>query len=180
MIYKHQASGFTIGAVIASALGAGCAANSPAGDDPATAATTSSLSGTSLVSMIAVNLNTGNDDKRGDSHVWIQIDLLDQNGHPNSTVQEVGAGAPWPNWSWSGWHYIALPSSTRNQDITDVKISWQQGGGGWNGDNWNLQSFQVYALDGTNGQWSFQGAPGGNPLLRFTGSVNEYVWGWSQ
>jgi len=155
---------------------AGCAIESPAEGDPITEVTTSSLSGDTLVSMVAIAFNTGNDDKRGDSRVWIQISL--NNG--NSSIQEVGGGSTWPNWSSSGFQYINLPSGTRNQDIQAVKIGWQQGGGGWNGDNWNLQSLSIYALDPATGQWSFQGGPGGNPLQRFTGNVTEFVWGWVQ
>jgi len=167
----------TFGAVLAisiSAFLAGCLGEAPIDDEPATTSESSALSGDRLLSMVAVNINTGGDDKRGDSRVWLRVRLW--NG--NSVIQEIGYGQTYADWGWSGWQYMALPSSTRVWDVQSLDVLWQQGGGGWNGDNWNMQSISIYALDGQTGQWSFQGAPWGNPLYRFTGNATFYAWGW--
>ncbi len=172
MFWKHHVSTLFVGAVIAFA--SGCVAESPAEGSPATEATASSLSGADLISMIAIVIATGNDDKRDDSHVWVRIDLHDG----RSSFEEVGFRETWQNWQWSRWYYVKPPSGTRNQDIRQISVTWQQGGGGLNGDNWNLQGLAIYAVDTANGYWNFQGGPLGNPLMRFTGSATEYAWGW--
>ena len=168
-------SAFVIGVSIASALVTGCAIDpSTEGEDSSTEEIASSLSGDAKISIVAIDFYTGGDDKRSDSHIWVRINL--KNG--NFVFQEIDPGLGWGGWSWSGLRFIQLPSDTLNQDINDVTISWQQGGAWFWRDNWDLQTLSIWALDNTTGQWSFRGSPGGNPLLRFTGTTTQYTWGW--
>jgi hypothetical protein len=176
---RHCSTVFAfLGLGLAALSAAGCAADASGDLAPAehTETTSAKLSATAPVSFVAVNLFTGGDDKRGDSRVWITINLT--NG--NSVTQETHDGYTWGNWTWSGFEYINLPSGTRNQDIANVVVSWAHGGNGWNGDNWNLQQLNIYALDASNNSWSYQGGPAGNPLLRFRGDDGSYVWPWVQ
>jgi hypothetical protein len=175
----HLASASIIATILASAFVTGCAVEPLADladdDELVTTELTSSLSGTAPVSWVGVDLYTGGDDKRSDSHVWLRVHLY--NGVTSS--QEITPGATWPNWSSTGVQWVQTPIGTRNQDIRDITIDWQQGGGGWNGDNWNLQSLSIYAWDSSYGS-NFKAAPGGNPLRRFTGAVTQYAWSWVQ
>jgi hypothetical protein len=159
---------------MAAVFTAGCAIEPEDGDEPATEEVISWLSGTAPVSWVGVDFHTGGDDKRNDSRVWIRVSL----SNANDVVREVLPGITWPDWTSTGVQLIQLPIGTKNQDIQSVSIEWQQGGGGFNGDNWNLQSLAIYAWDPSYG-YNLRGAPGGNPLRRFTGSITQYVWHWA-
>jgi hypothetical protein len=92
-------------------------------------------------------------------------------------IVEAGLGQTWSNNSVHS-QLVSLPAGTRDSDILTFAIDFQQGGGGWNGDNWNLQQLQVVANDATTGQASTQISVAGNPFFRFTGSLNSFSRSW--
>ena len=117
---------------------------------------------------------TGGDDKRSDSRVWVVVNLA----RGGAVVREaVGDDDGWGSDTWSEITTIALPAGTTFGDVLSVEILWKQGGGGWNGDNWNLNELNVWMFDQTRGQWGFN-ALEGNPLKRFTGSATSFSWPW--
>lgn len=160
-------------------LGAGGCAGEPdesSGVPEDVDVTSEPLAATETIGMVRVRLMTGGDDKRSDSRVWICVGL--KNG--NVLIQETYDAMTWRNWTWNDVTYVSLPSGTLNRDIYWVQVFWRQGGGGWNGDNWNLQQVTVEAYVNSSGLWNLQGQAYGNPLRRLTGSVTSWVWFWVQ
>jgi hypothetical protein len=160
-------------------LATGCttedAKTAPDGTEVGTSEATSALSGTDQLTQIAVTFQTGGDDKRSDSQVWFRVRI---NGFENQYLAG-GTGSTWGNGTTTGWFFGTLPAGTRNQDITNFSVTWAAGGGSFiqTGDNWNLESLNIWVWDATLNGWQFKGAPGGNPLQRFTGSTTSWSWG---
>jgi len=132
-----------------------------------------SLSPDEPINMVAVAFRTGSDDKRGDSRVWLTVRL--HNGYENTV--EVFRSQRLPDWTYSDYIYLRLPSGTKNGDVKEVHVSWKQGGGGFNGDNWNLQQLIIWSQL-SNGTWNNNNNPWGNPLRRFTGRAKTYTSTW--
>jgi hypothetical protein len=160
----------------------------PDGKTEATGKTSSALAGSDALSQIAVQFETGGDDKRSDSQVWFHVTV---NGFDQQCTTD-GTGNTWQNWTWTQWFFCNLPAGTHNQDISNFWVSWAQGGGGFiqTGDNWNMESVNIWAWDDNSctatdgngnctqfGAWQFKGQPGGNPLQRFKGDVTTWSWG---
>jgi len=167
---------------ISAAGGAGCLARDPgaadpaASDDPETGTAVSELADTDMISAINFVLTTGGDDKRSDSHVFVEVRLT-HNGVLTTFTQEAGLGDTWSNNS-THTQQVALPFGTLNSDISGVRVFWQRGPGGtFNGtDNWNLQQLKLQAVDATlGGIVSTQVSLAGNPLVRFTGSTTNFT-----
>ena len=159
---------------------AGCVSDPGAaldGSDVDVGETISALAGTDPLSQVAVRFTTGSDDKRSDSQVFYHVTI---NGFDH-LFSAGGTGATWSNSIPPGWFITSLPPGTRNQDISNFFVTWQQGKGGFiqTGDNWNLQQVEIQVFD-TNpavNTWVVKGSPSGNPLQRFTGSVTSWSWG---
>jgi hypothetical protein len=62
-----------------------------------------------------ITITTGSDDKRSDSHVFIEVDLT--NG--NQLIREIGANQTWPNGTTVGLEYIDLPNGIQNPEQPD-------------------------------------------------------------
>jgi hypothetical protein len=129
------------------------------------------------IGAVRVRMQTGDDDKRDDSRVWIVVTL--KSGA--TAVAETNDGVDWKNWTWGDWTVVALPSNTNNQDVASVTVEWRHGGNGFNGDNWNLESLEVQAFDNATNEWSEIGSATADPLLRFNGDDNRvYPWTWTE
>ncbi len=153
----------------------GCVADEGAPtDEPTTDSVESNLTATDLISGLNFVMTTGSDDKRSDSHVFIAVHFKNSLGQAQTVTQEAGLGQTWSNNSVHS-QLIPLPWGTHDSDIISFTVSWQQGGGGWNGDNWNLQQLQVVANDATINQSSTQMSLAGNPFFRFTGSATSFL-----
>jgi hypothetical protein len=130
------------------------------------------------LTQVAVRFQTGGDDKRSDSQVFFQFAV---NG-VWAQYSAGGTGATWSNGSWTGFFYGNLPAGTRNQDISNVRVSWQQGLGGFlqSGDNWNMEAVDIWVFDATLGTWVQKGTPIADPLQRFSGVTTSWLWpaGW--
>jgi hypothetical protein len=164
-----------IAGVVGAMSAAGCLSepDPAASEDPTTGAAVSELAATDMISALNFVLTTGGDDKRSDSHVFVQVRLTNQ----TSFTQEAGLGQTWSNNS-THTQQVALPFGTLNSAIAGVRVFWQQGpGGGFNSpDNWNLQQLQIQAVDATLGGFvSTQVSLAGNPLVRFTGSTTNFT-----
>ena len=131
------------------------------------------LPGDTPITQVAVALSTGGDDKRGDSRVWITVRLW--NGA--TFTKEAFPNQRFLDWTVTDYVYVPLPTNTRNWDVRDVVVSWRQGGGGFNGDNWNMQQVFIWSQLAT-GSWNNHDSPWGNPLRRFTGSVTTFTSNW--
>jgi hypothetical protein len=112
---------------------------------------------------------TGDDDLRSDSDVSVAISYNDGRG---TMTADLSQGAGWPNGST---HYMAvqLLANTHASDIDGVEIRFKQGGGGWNGDNWNMQGLELW-VEIADGGWAKVYGGWGDPLQRFTGKVTTF------
>ena len=171
--------GLVLGIVAASAA-AGCmeeAQIAPDGTEVVGEAS-AALALTDQLTQVAVRFQTGGDDKRSDSQVFFQLAV---NG-VWAQYSAGGTGATWSNGSWTGFFYGNLPAGTRNQDISNVRVSWQQGLGGFlqTGDNWNMEAVDIWVFDATLGTWVQKGTPIADPLQRFSGVTTSWLWpaGW--
>jgi hypothetical protein len=169
----NRGIGVVAGIVIASVSAPGCAISPPDTEDPNLDEASSALSGTDQLTQVRVRFETGGDDKRSDSHVWFHVTV---NGFDNQ-FDAGGTGATWPNWTWTDYFYGNLPGGTHNSDISNFSVTWAQGGGGFNGDNWNMEAVEISVWDATLGSWQPKGTPGADPLRRFTGSAKSWAWG---
>ena len=160
-----------IAGLLTSMLAAGCMDDGSTDQtDPATDVAESSLLGSDVITQIGFTITTGSDDKRSDSHVFIEVDLT--NG--NQLIKEIGANQTWPNGVTVGPEFIDLPNGTLNNQISTVVVWWRHGGGSFNGDNWNMNALQIWARDQTTGALSLQMQMAGNPLLRFTSHATSF------
>jgi hypothetical protein len=164
--------------VVAASAAAGCmeseAQIAPDGTEVAVGETSEALALTDSLTQVAVRFQTGGDDKRTDSQVFFQFAV---NG-VWSLYSAGGTGTTWPNGTWTGYFYGNLPAGTRNQDISNFRVTWQQGVGGFiqSGDNWNMEAVDVWVFDATLGAWVQKGTQIGDPLQRFTSSTTSWWW----
>jgi hypothetical protein len=183
MAHRTLNWGMLVGIAVGSPVTVGCEAFStktgPDGKVVNISEESDGLSGTDQLTQIAVMFETGGDDKRSDSQVWFHANVK---GFDNQ-YSAGGTGSTWQNGTWTGWYFGNLPAGTRNQDISNFWVTWAPGSGGFiqTGDNWNMEAVDVWAWDATLNAWEFKGAPGGDPLQRFTGSTKSWSWGgWPQ
>jgi hypothetical protein len=181
MGYGISSKGFVLG-IVAASVAAGCmestAQTTPDGTEVELGEARDELALTDQLTQVAVRFQTGGDDKRTDSQVFFQVAV---NG-VWSLYSAGGTGTTWSNGTWTGFFYGNLPAGTRNQDITNFRVSWQQGIGGFiqSGDNWNMEAVDIWVFDATFGAWVQKGTPIADPLQRFTGSTTSWLWpvGW--
>ena len=130
---------------------------------------TSALASTDIVTALDFVIGTGGDDLRSDSVLTAIV--FYKNGATSSKNLNDGNG-----WGNSTTHQVTMPllSNVHYSDIIGVKLVFDQGGGGINGDNWNMQSLEIFAEDSTNGESFRAFSQVGNPLRRFTGSVTTF------
>lgn len=160
-----------IAGILTSMLATGCMDDGPADTtDPVTDVAESALTGTDVITQVGFTITTGSDDKRSDSHVFIEVDLT--NG--NQLMREIGANQTWPNGTTVGPEYIDLPNGIQNNQIATILVWWRHGGGSLNADNWNMNALQITARDQTTGALSLQMQMAGNPLLRFTSHATVF------
>jgi hypothetical protein len=90
-------------------------------------------------------ISTGNDDLRGGSHTNDDCDVTITLANGTSiTVNNVNNGSTWGNWT-DNTVRIPLPSGgLRGGDVKSVKLHTGFGGG-FDGDNWNVQRIQLKA-----------------------------------
>lgn len=152
--------------------------SSSTGEDPTAPVGTAhdALAPNQILSTVAFNIYTGDDDLRSDSHVYAFVHF--NNGWEPSSV-DLNQGNRWPDRTWSDWRYLGLPGDTQNQFIAGIMIRWSQGGGGINGDNWNMDAIEVWAAD-PQGHWSRQVRQDGHPVRRFTGNIKDWWIPWHQ
>jgi len=166
-----------MGASLLCAVGCGASQRkiAPDGKEVDIGEVSSALSPNDNLTQIAVEFETGGDDKRSDSQVFFNAVV---NGF-TSSWSAGGLGTTWPNWSWTGWFFGNLPAGTLNSQISNFTVTWTPGGGGFiqTGDNWNMEAIDVWVWDQTLGGWQFKGQPGGDPLQRFTGNTRSWSWG---
>lgn len=166
----------TLAAVVGGCSGE-MGAPTPPGPDQAeqekTATTSSALSGGDQVTTVAVWFQTGGDDKRSDSEVTFRLNI---NGQVSQYTTD-GQSTQWANNSWHGPFYAQLPANTLFGAIRDIGVElWEHDGFIETDDNWNLQELWIDA-EQPNGSWTFIASPGGNPLVRLTGSQGTWHWG---
>lgn len=161
--------------MVAACAAVGCVApDAPDASEDELGEASADLAFTDQLTQVAVRFQTGGDDKRSDSQVFFQFAI----GGVWSLYSAGGTGATWSNGSWTPFFYGDLPAGTRNQDISNFRVTWQQGLGGLfqTGDNWNMQAVDVWVFDATLGTWVQKGTQISNPLQRFTTSTTSWLW----
>jgi hypothetical protein len=97
------------------------------------------------VSRLQLVLSTGNDDLRGGSHLNDDCDVtIMLTGGRTIALHNVNGGQTWANWTD---HTVDVPipaGGLRGGDVTGVRVHTGFGGG-FDGDNWNLQRVQLIA-----------------------------------
>lgn len=132
-----------------------------------------------LIKQIAFRVFTGDDDKRSDSRVTFRLSFRD--GTATQYVSAAGTTTRWANGTWSPYTYFSFPTK-QSGNIYQMGITWSQGGaGGWGADNWNVDGYEMWALD-VNNNWtlhrSFTSYPENRPSWRFTGDFTSLSIMW--
>lgn len=113
---------------------------------------------------LILSFQTGGDDLRGgNDNVSVTINLRDGS---NIRSDNVNLGQRWIDNTWQEVG-IDLPDSVQPGDILSVRLSTSFGGG-FDGDNWNLDRFILRFRDNTGDRASCDRNPPGKPLMRFT------------
>lgn len=112
---------------------------------------------------LILRIGTGGDDLRG-TNDNLNVLVTTRTGRI-LTFTNVNRGHPWVNDS-SQDVSLPLPDGVLPQDIRSVRF--QTGGGG---DNWNLDSLQIYGVE--RGSLRLYFTAEGEPLVRFTGEHRE-------
>ena len=90
-------------------------------------------------------ISVGNDDLRGGSHAQDNCDVtIGLNNGQSITLKNVNNGKKWDNWTN---HTVKIPlpaGGLRGGDVKNVKLHTGFGGG-FDGDNWNVQRIQLIA-----------------------------------
>jgi len=135
------------------------------------------LSPSDPVAEVALNFFTGGDDKRDNSVVTYQLTI----GGITSTYQTDGQGHEWANDTWSGYFYANVPQNTTNGQFSNLGVNLAQHSSFiQTADNWNINEISLWTLN-PNGSWTNIANPGGNPLVRLTGSNGQWWWNtWPQ
>ena len=174
--FKYAVRVFCVSGICAIAAGcsAGAGPDGPGGpSEENTGTVKNELSAGDQVTLVAVNMLTGGDDKRSDSEVTFRLNI---NGQVSQYTTD-GQGVEWNNNTWSGWFYARLPVNTNFGAIRDIGVElWEHDGFIQTDDNWNLNELDIWAQQ-PNGAWTFVASPGGNPLVRLTGSQGTWHWG---
>lgn len=150
----------SVGAVRATAPGA----RTPVVVPPATGLTTREL---------LVTIHTGNDDLRGgndNANAVIRV-----RGLPPVQQRNINGGRRWIG-NYDQTVRIALPRAVPLEDLVDLTLTTQFGGG-IGGDNWNVDRVRVVAVTG-DGERELANVSG-SPLVRFTGKLHSHRVGLS-
>lgn len=126
------------------------------------------LSKDGTVHELLLEIFTGGDDLRGGNDN-VQAIVNFKNG-TSQKFENINKGARWIN------HYyqvvpIELQKSVKCEQIKSVVLKTTFGGG-IGGDNWNVNSFRVFAQEGTYQRELYNGA--GDPLVRFDGNNRPF------
>lgn len=114
---------------------------------------------------MVLSFQTGGDDLRGGGdNVSVTLNLRD-----GSTIRSdnVNMSQRWIDNTWQDIG-IDLPDSVQPGDITSVRLSTSFGGG-FDGDNWNLDRLILRYRDNTGYRAGCDRNPDPKPLMRFTG-----------
>lgn len=121
-------------------------------------------------SQLLLTIWTGGDDLRG-TNDNLNVLVLTRTG-TTLRFDNVNQGHPWINNSEQRIT-LTLPEGVRPSDVRGVRLETTFTGG-WNGDNWNMESLAVDGVqDGVRTEFFFDE---GTPLVRFTGDdrVREF------
>jgi hypothetical protein len=117
---------------------------------------------------------TGGDDCRSDSRVYAFIYYKD--GRPLDIGLLKDTGTTWDNNSFHEVE-VLLVENTKAGDLSQIQIMFFQGGGGWNGDNWNMDGIAVW-IPTPDANWALVFQEFGSPLKRFTGHDTVFTIPW--
>ena len=145
----------TAGPVRATAPGA----RTPVVVPPATGLTTREL---------LVTIHTGNDDLRGGNDNATAV--IRVRGLPPVQQRNINGGRRWIG-NYDQTVRIALPRAVPLEDLVDLTLTTQFGGGIC-GDNWNVDRVRVVAVTG-DGERELANVSG-SPLVRFTGKLHSH------
>ncbi len=137
------------------------------------------------IDSLVVTAVTGNDDLRSDSRVNVIVEYFDAGRQRmrrwNLDLNTVRGRGP------VGFHdrqrvvqqHQVASLRMRPELVRAITIEFRQGGGGLNGDNWNLDTFVIACVNHPAPTSRRRGTlltRSGRPFRRFTGTPNPNVW----
>lgn len=121
-----------------------------------------------LARELVLVIRTGGDDLRGGND---NVDVVATIDGATASVKNANKGTRWGDHS-DRTVVLSISKPVKPEAIRSVKLVTGFGGG-MGGDNWNVDRLQVTAKGGGKTKVLFDKS--GSPLVRFTGSVHEYV-----
>ncbi|MBL7781961.1 MAG: hypothetical protein JNM22_12140 [Saprospiraceae bacterium] len=127
------------------------------------------MQSTGNVSQIMLEIRTGGDDLRGNKdNVNVVINFTDGT---SQIVNNINNGGRWID-NYDQAVPIRLNQPRPRNQIRDITLSTTFSGG-FDGDNWNVDSIRIGVIDGNSSDQVFLRS--GTPLVRFTGSNTPFV-----
>ncbi|MCB9599725.1 MAG: hypothetical protein H6721_23085 [Sandaracinus sp.] len=129
------------------------------------------------VAELRVVIVTGDDDLRRDSTAVARLEFNDRSGRRLTISRDLNARNEWPNWS-TNTRTMPVPDGVTLANLDSFAIEFTSGQPDvfHTGDNWNLQSIEVWAtLDDAEGTQVLVTSDANDPLHRFK-SDRDRVW----
>ena len=129
------------------------------------------------ITALRIVIQTGDDDLRTDSSAVARLWFVDASGRRRNAGMDLNGRQAWGNWS-TNTRDMPVPPGLTLADLDRFEIEFTSGQPDvfHTGDNWNMQSIEVYAvLDDDEGTTVLVTSDAGDPLHRFQ-SDRERLW----